>query len=226
MTYAQLKQAVLDALIDTPTIVQNAVPRLVNQAIQEIEKRFNFKAMEANQAYLTTTGSRTLTPSVLPVNFKEYRGKTVYTQNLGGSRELDVVSGRDAVLRRWSTTDIGDPHQLMVDTGVLEVWPLPDGISDYTDGQYRINMPYWAYLTDLSNDADINWFTTNAVQYIINWATSEGFALDWDDKRADKWEVRAEKAAQRLIITGKHQFLSEGDTLVPHLDALEAPTLR
>lgn len=226
MTYLELRQAVLDALIDTPTIVQNAVPRLVNQAIKRIEQRFNFKIMEANQAYLTTKFVRSLTPTVLPADFKEYRGKPVYTGSLGTSREVPVAPHRDSVLRRWATDDIGDPHSLIVDASALEVWPLPDGVSEDPDGEYRINLPYWKYLPNLIADGDTNWFTLNADQFIINWAVAEGFALDWDENRADKWEMRAEKEAHAVILTGKKQYYSESDTLVPHQGVLEAQTQR
>lgn len=222
MTYAQLKQAILDALIDTPTIVQNAVPRLVNQAIAELEQRFNFKVMQANQAFTTTINSRTLTPAGLPDDFKEYRINAYFTEQLGGSREVEVISDRSVAMRRWATDDIGQPAHLVEDAGVLEIWPLPDGISDYTDGEYRITLPYWKYLPDLSADSDTNWFTTNAEQFIINWATAEGFALDWDEKRSDYWTQRADKEALRVILTGKKSYYSEGDTLVPYQGALDA----
>lgn len=226
MTYAEIKAAVFRALIDATVAVQTDIPRLVNQAIVDIEGRFNFKAMQANQAYVTTTGSRTLTPGTIPADFKEYRGKPYYTENLGGSRELDLVSKSSIMHRRWATDDIGDPHQLLVDAGVLEVWPLPDGIGDYPDGEYRITLPYWKLLPDLVNDADTNWFTLNAPQYIINWAVSEGFALDWDEKRSDWWGTRAEKEALRIIIQGKKEYLSETETLIPHQGVLEAQTER
>lgn len=226
MTYLELQTAVLTALIDTPTMVQDAVPRLVNQAIRELQQRFNFRIMQANQEYLTVTSSRTLSPSTMPDDFKEFRKRAFYTEFLGGNREVDVLSDRGSILRRWNTDDIGGPHQLLLDAGVLEVWPLPDNVSDYSDGQYRITMPYWKYLPDLAADADTNWFTLNTTQYIINWAVAEGFALDWDEKRSDYWRDRADKEALRVILTGKKEYLSQNDTLVPHLGALESPAMR
>jgi hypothetical protein len=226
MTYAEIQAAVFRALIDATVAVQTDIPRLVNQAILDIEGRFNFKAMQATQAYTTTAGSRTLTPSTIPADFKEYRGKAYYIEDLGSSREIDLISKESIVLRRWNTDDIGDPHQLVVDAGVLEVWPLPDGVSDYTDGEYRITLPYWKFLPALTDNSDTNWFTINAPQFIINWAASEGFALDWDEKRSDWWGSRAEKEALRTILQGKREYLSETDMLVPHLGALEAQTER
>jgi hypothetical protein len=226
MTYLELQTAVLTALIDTPTMVQDAVPRLVNQAIKELQQRFNFRVMQANEEYLTVGSSRTLSPAGMPDDFKEFRKRAFYTEFLGGNREIDILSDRASILRRWNTDDIGDPHQLLLDAGTLEVWPLPDGVSDYVDGQYRITMPYWKYIPDLQADGDTNWFTLNAVQYIINWATSEGFALDWDEKRSGWWRDRADKEALRVILTGKKEFYSQSDTLVPHQGALESPAMR
>lgn len=226
MNYIQLQTAALDALIDTPTIVSNAVPRLVNQAILELEERFNFQVMQANASYTTTTDSHTLTPGTLPADFKQFRGRPYYKEFYGGTRSLEVSWDREFVLRRWgdlSDVDTADPRILLVDEG-LEVWPRPDGISDYTDGQYRITLPYWKFLPDLVNNTDTNWFTINTPQYIINWVVAEGFAIDWGDGRDDKWDQRAEKEALRAILTGKRQYLSGFDTFVPHQGALDGPS--
>lgn len=224
MTYIELQNAAKDALIDTPTIVANAIPRLVNQAIIELEDRFNFKIMQAEAAFVTSAGSHTMSPSALPTDFKEFRSHPYYIENLGSSKPMDLVTSRELILRRWSTgpTDIGDPHSLVSDT-TLEVWPLPDAASDYPDGEYRVTMPYWKYLPALAASGDTNWFTINAPQYIINWVVAEGFAIDWDENRANYWSQRADKEALRAILTGKKQYLSMTDTLVPHLGALEGP---
>src|SRR5437868_3357044 len=100
MTYLELQTAALDALIHTPTIVSNAVPRLVNQAIVGLEERFNFQVMQANQSYTTTVNSHSLTPSILPADFKQFRGIPYYADNLGGTRQMEVNWDREYVLRR------------------------------------------------------------------------------------------------------------------------------
>lgn len=224
MTYLELQIAVADAIIDPVPIVTAAIPRLINQAIKQLEGRFNFKAMQANQAYTTTANSRTLVGAsgALPADFKAFRGLPFYIENLGSSRPMDLVASTESVLRRWNNDDIGDPHSLVVDDG-LQVWPLPDGTSDYANGEYRITLPYWKTLANLAASGDTNWFTLNAEQYIINWTVREGFAIDWDEARMNVWKDRAEEEALRTILQGKKQWLTMNDTLVPHLGALEGP---
>jgi hypothetical protein len=183
--------------------------------------------MQANASYTTTTNSHTLVGNAgaLPSDFKEFRGKPFYVEFLGSSRPMDLLWSRQSAIGRWSdqvAVDIGDPHSLVVDE-TLEVWPLPDGSSDYADGQYRITLPYWRYLPTLVNTSDTNWFTLNTPQYIINWAVWQGFKIDWDEARAQFWQTETEREALRAILTGKKQFLSADDTLVPYQGALEAP---
>lgn len=224
MTYQEIQNAALEALIDTPTIVSNAVPRLVNQAIRELEGRFKFKAMQANAEYTTLAGTNTLVGNggALPADFKAFRGQPFYTESLGSTRPMDLVVSKELVLRRWNTDDIADPHTLVVDDGLF-AYPLADGVSDYPDGEYRITLPYWKTLGNLVNPTDTNWFTENAEQYIINWVVKEGFAIDWDEGRMNVWKDRAEEQALRVILEGKKQWLSFSDTLVPHQGALEGP---
>jgi hypothetical protein len=203
--------------------MKNAVPRLVNQAIRELEDKFTFKDMEAQASFVTTLGSVTLSPSTLPTNFKSYRGKPFYTEFLGGSREISIAPNRQSVMRRWNVGDIGAPRHLLVDSGVVEMWPQSDGSSDYPDGQYRITLPYWQYFPDLAASTDTNWFTLNTQQYIINWAVWHAFLIDWDEKRAQTWEAQAEKEARRVILTGKKRYLTETHTLVPLQGVFDAP---
>lgn len=223
MQYLDLQNAVYDALIDGPTIVKNAVPRLINQAIRELEDRFKFKDMEANFSYVTTANSVTLSPATMPSDFKHWRGKPFYIEFLGGSREISVAPNRQSLMRRWNVGDIGAPRHWLVDGGAVEVWPASDNASDYSDGQYRITLPYWKYFPDLVNPTDSNWFTLNTQQYIINWTMWHAFLIDWDEKRASTWKAEAEDQSRRAILAGKKRYLSEAGSMVPLQGALEPP---
>jgi len=224
VTYQEIQTAALEALIDPVAIVSNAVPRLVNQAIRELEGRFKFKAMQANANYTTLVNTNTLVGNAgaLPADFKAFRGRPYYVEFLGSTGPMDIVLSKELVQRRWDTNDFADPHSIVVDDGLF-VYPQADGASDYPDGEYRITIPYWKTLGNLVNPTDTNWFTENAAQYLINWTVKEGFAIDWDEARMNVWDDRAEKQALRVILEGKKQWLSADDTLVPHQGALEGP---
>lgn len=225
-TYLELRTRVLRRLIDAPTAITAEVPDLVNEAIKQAEQEHNFWVMQYTVDFTTTLSTRTL--GTLPADFKEFKGKAFRTdQTLGQTRELTYAPHIQAANRRWAQTDIGDPR-LLVQTSVdtagltsLAVYPLPDGNSDWTDGEYRLSVPYWRYVPALVADGDTNWFTTTGYKYIIAQATSDGFALDWDEGRAGYWRDQANLEKAKLILRDKKIWLSTFDTLVPHLDVYD-----
>ena len=107
----------------------------------------------------------------------------------------------------------------------FEVFPLPDGQSLYANGQYRIVVPYWKYLTALSASSDTNWFTANAEQWIVWKTASEAFFLDWDEERATFWAQKAAGARKEVIDLDKKYRLAGVRELVPIFDAA-GPRLR
>ena len=75
----------------------------------------------------------------------------------------------------------------------IEVYPYPDGASDWPDGNYRIQIPYWGYVPDLKANGDANWFTKDGpgAEYIIAAASMMCFEMDWDEARATFWRTKA-----------------------------------
>jgi len=166
--------------------------------------------MEAETAYTTTSAIHTI--GQIPSDWKEQRDNAYYLSNIGWTKEILWQPDRLYVNRRWSPNDpnqLGPPRDLLlgepasadhpdpsnpdVDRSNLniEVYPFPDGQSDWGDGQYRIKVPYWRYLPDLSAGGDHNWFTDNAARFIIDHATADAFGLDWDEQREASWRVKA-----------------------------------
>lgn len=147
--------------------------------------------------------------------WKEPRGDPYYLMQIGDTREMVYTSSRTMTYRQFSafdTFDVGPPRQLLIgeasnpqipdpanaDASMgslnIEVYPMPDGMSDWNTapgGEYRVNIPYWGYLPDLSSPTSVNWFTLNAAPFIIDFATGRGFQLDWDETRAQYWLASA-----------------------------------
>ena len=75
----------------------------------------------------------------------------------------------------------------------IEVYPYPDGASDWPNGNYRIQIPYWMYVPNLTKATDTNWFTKDGpgAEYIIAAATMMSFEMDWDEARASFWRNNA-----------------------------------
>ncbi len=227
-TYSAIQTEVRANIIDLPTTVTNAVPDIVNQAIRKIQEDHNFYIMEALTT-AATTAAATRVLSAAPSDFKEFRGDPYYVEDDGDRVDMAIAPDREAAERAFSvddTNDIGEPCLLLLsepsdDDGTrnFEVFPYSDGASDYSDGEYRVRVPYWKYLADLSADDDSNWFTVNAVDYVVFKATADGFWKDWDEERATVWEQRAASEKARVIKADKLLRMSTTDTLAVHKGA-------
>jgi len=231
-TFLELMTEVRGNIIDLPTFVTNNVPAYVNRAIRELQNKHNFKVMEADSGVLVTAPD-TRVLSAVPANFKEYRG-TPYVINVqGDTRELIVGISRETA-EHDVTTDAGgeaDPEMVigppriilqseMTEQGASnwEVWPLSDALSLYANGEYRIRVPYWKYLAELSGSTDTNWFTVNGPEWIIRTATAMGFAADHNLDSSAYWTQLAAAKYQEVVNLDKRYRLSGVQNLVPHGD--------
>lgn len=229
-TYLQLQDRVKRRVIDLPAAVTAEVPDLINEAMRELQDDHNFKVMEEETSVVTTTlATRALT--TIPTDFKELRLRPYRLDDqLGQMEELGIAPNRNALLRWFDNEEDGfpqwllDPDRAAAGTGSFEVWPLPDGNSDYGDGEYRIVIPYWKYLPALSASGDTNWFTTAgpAYRFLIFKATAEAFFLDWDENRGAVWEQKAAAEKAKAIKQDKMLALGGHDTFVPYKGVYEA----
>lgn len=223
-SFLQIRNRVSKIVIDLPATVQAEIPTLVNKALFKLQQRRNWKVMETHGGpYVTTSGSRVL--AAVPVNFKALRpSKPFYLTALGQMVPLEGVASRSDAGFAFGqgTIDIGPPRLLLdtepSDTGARnwEVFPMPDDNSDHVDGQYRIYVPYWRFLPDLSADGDTNWFTVHAEEFIIKQAAAEGFFYDWDEQRGTFWANLAGGELRDAVARDKQEMLAGFDTLVPH----------
>lgn len=206
-TFAELKQEVRDLIIDLPASVTTYVGALVNRAIRDLQKGHNYRCMRRTFSAQTAVASH-LIATAMPTDWKAPRQRPWYQTQAGHDMPMDWIGDEDEeILKVYSPTDPndkGDPKHLYVrdssdgkGTLTLEVYPFPDGLSDWTVapvGEYRLIIPYWGFVPDLTADGDTNWFTVNAEQYIVEQAGAHGFLKDWDEPRA---QIHF-KAAQEL----------------------------
>lgn len=225
-TYSEIQTRVTRRVIDLPAAVTAEVPALVNEAIRKLERMHNFRVMRATVDFTTTEGTRSV--GTLPLNWKEWRDEPYYTEDLGRIRELGVAESANEVKLAFGVDEIddGEPEVILIsdpsdEAGAMtvHVYPLPDGNSDYSDGEYRLTLPYWKFLADLSGSGDTNWFTVNADDYIYRQATADAFALNWDREKSDWWQERADAKANEVILTAKKQATAGTDVLVMHKGA-------
>lgn len=214
-----------------PPAVVSAVPRLVNEAIRSMQRDYNWKVMESATTFITVEGTALLGTIA---NFKEYRdlGPQLLRQ-YSKAKRLTTNSQSDTSLAILSSTsNQREPqairHAMDIATGAstFRVAPLPDVNSDWNDGNYQIFIPTYIYSDLLVNDADQNWFTNNAADYITYKATAEAFGRDWDYDSMALWLQRADEKKKEIKKADKMLRLSGVNELVPLWKGANQPPLR
>lgn len=200
-TFQTLQDRVLRRVVDAPAAVSAEVPDLLNKAMRTLQELHNFRVMETETAQLLTTVATRPLSAVIPANFKSYRARPYLVKDDGQTRDLLLAANRAAALDAFALNDPnekGEPKLVLDpeptdDAGARtwEVFPFPDGLSDWSGGEYRVVVPYWRFVTALSGNTDENWFTSNAEWYLVFQATAEAFFLDWDEARGQLWATRA-----------------------------------
>jgi hypothetical protein len=251
ITYGAIQTRVQTRLIDLPPAVLAEIPTLINDAVRFLTNSHNFKVQRAEADFTTVASTHVLGP--VPADWKEPRENPYHVLNVGTTRELVWQPIRAYMYRKWPATDpnsIGPPRDLLLSeaesadfpttpspdqTGMasnIEVFPLSDNTSDWPDGQYRIKVPYWRVLPDLVNTGDTNWFTDFADRYLVDFATYQGFLLDWDEQRAGIWQQQAMGRfdginyntlggwARSAINLDKSLLMAPGRTLTPRRDVM------
>lgn len=233
-TYSELQARVSQIVIDLPTAVTSQVPTLVRESVRRLQRLHDFKVAEARTSvFVTVTETRTL--GAVPSDWYKWRGKPQRIDTLGKHRDLGIYPDRPSAEREHgsesggeadATSLAGPPRALSLSEPTdaagsmnFEVWPFSDGLSTYTDGQYRIVVPYWKMLPTLTASGDSNWLTNNAEQWIAWDAASQAFLLDWDEQRAAVWAQNAAKAFKEVIDADKRLRVSEITELRPSSDA-------
>lgn len=215
-SFSTLQSRVQTRIIDLRAAVTAEIPTLINEAIDALQSIHNWRCMMAETQFITnSTASNAHILGQIPIGWKEPRGNPYYVLQIGAVREIDWEPNRAFAYRQWDPFDPnskGPPRIMLLGEATnstvpdpknpdvlntslnLEVFPYPDGLSDWTTspaGEYRVNVPYWGNVPDLVNGTDTNWFTENATSFIVDFATARGFMLDWDEQRASYWMQQA-----------------------------------
>jgi hypothetical protein len=231
-TFSELQAKVELRVIDIPNAIELEVADLINQAMRELQRKHNFKVMEAETGGTTDVDADPNNLLVArPSDFKGYRGQPFVRVQYGRNRVLDVLDNRGVAELRYGRDpdeSQGCPKAIYEDipTDILSASsfyfaPFPDGASDWDDGEYRIVIPYWKYLPALVADGDENWFTENADEWLVNRATGEAFMLNEDEQRATIWLQRAQTVLKELLDAEAERRMSGITHLVPHTDVNE-----
>lgn len=226
MTFGSICTRVRSQVIDLPAVVTASVPDYVRTGIAKLQTRHNFLVMDKLQAAVTTVNVASI--GNVPSDWKEWRSFPYYLTNDGRARKLQMHTPHEGIYPDIRETETNPPRIITIgepsdDLGTrpMKVAPIPDGSSDWADGEYRLYIPYRRYLAPLSLDGDSNWFTVNAEEYIFHFASNLAFAADWDYEHSAVELQLAENEYKEVVLRDKRLRLSDVQNLVPHRDALD-----
>lgn len=232
-TFATLKTRVQARLIDVTPTITTEIGELVNTAVHNAQVLYNYKIMRAETALTTTEADHRLPASStsIPTDWKESRADPYLRMGeagIDGTKRIDWAASEEEMVKLFSKDDPNDKGQPAFiyekfEDDIFEVYPVPDGQSQWTDGEYRLVIPYWKFLAELSADGDENWFTTNMAEYIKAEATARGFLLNWDEERASVYLKISEQERRKAEAAEAKAKLPRNLTLIPKRD-VNAPT--
>ena len=212
-------------LIDVPAATDSRVQGWLENAALWLETRHNFRHMEASVEYVTTPGQRALNQSP-ESDWKEARGEPWLHTDSGGSVLLDWMASEHQARQLYSEDDPdedGTPRFVLeVQTGLFEVFPLPDSDSNWNDGNYRVNIPYWSFTEDSDNILDNNEF----YWMVLFRGVSEGMIFNREEERAELFRQKSEELFRQFVGRDKRSRIPPRPTVAPQLGVYGARTGR
>ena len=205
MNFGELKTSIQRYIIDDNVSVVDEINDVVNEAVRRMQDNHNFKVFESKTALLETTlVTRKLND--VPSDFKMQRSRPYLVDNSGNTIPIGWAPNdfeMDKIYEESnSAIDKGQPRFIFLFSKStanvspyfeFHVFPFPDGLSDYTNGNWRIICPYWRYLPLLVSAADTN-FILNTYPLAIRFqCIAQLHWLNIDEERAAIWEGKADK---------------------------------
>ncbi len=219
VTFSTLKDRLGRRIIDENTSFTTEQGDLINFAHRELQDRYNFKVMEAKTTAVTSALTRALVS--IPSDWKEARAEPWLVDVSGNTDHIVWIPTEHEAQKSYddnTTVDTGEPQFLLENATTIDVYPYSDSNSDHADSEYRIVIPYWKYLTELSADGDNDYLTNTYPWAIVYFATAQGFWLNQDEQRATFWEQKAEAQIRNKIRTEKKKKFRRTGFLRPRIN--------
>lgn len=233
--FVTIKSKVEGWVIDLPSATQAQIGNFVNEAVYKAAERHNFRFMESEvtPAPVSTTENQRLLVAK-PSDWKENRGDPFLLNQDGTTAPIDWAGSEDEmnlkyayqVAQETNTTpaDSGEPRYLLEKPDELWVYPLPDLLSGWANGLYRVKIPYWKFPATLTQDNDSNFITDRGEQYVIWKAVSLAFMFNRDEERGDYYQKRAEPEFRQLVRYDKLAQVPDRLTLAVRKNAYAGPS--
>jgi len=202
VTYAELRTKVADYL-DRTDISASVIGSFIQIAQRKLERNNDWRCMQI-EASLSSADAYL----DLPSNFKD----AISLRYISDSNHyfIERTSYRDAIERyRNITTAASAPAIYAVNyaTDEMLVRPTPDV-------SYAYRLVYYGYTDTLINDADTNWWTTDAWEALIYGALLESVVYLGQDVRAIVWQTMYEKTIIELKTEQAQERQSDAPALI------------
>ena len=220
-TYARI----LTNIVDNNDEVTANVLDWMQSAIYELEDLHLFKVNHESVTTATTEDTRLLVAR--PSDWNGIRKSPYYIDGYGGKHQMSWLEDTEELDLSYSEDpdDKGPPKCILVTDTELKVYPLPDALCStgdvYSDGDYRVVVPYWKRLADLGF-IESNWFTTDhslTLQFIEQRVTAQCLDYNRDNEEYLKWLTRAESTLRKVKRKQKRDGFPTKLTLTPRRGA-------
>ena len=199
------------------------MPDFILRTLEEMDTSQQFRVNERIDELVTTVGAQNLATDFAGLQsgnpqiayFIDVRSRPWYVNGAGGTSLMDWLPVDDSQRPRTysdAATEKGPPKYIEViytdrtiagTSGIdLRVWPIPDGLATAgvfsSDGEYRIQIPYWRRLPKGSITTQENWFLNACAEYVELRSAAKGCFFNRDRDEALVLEARAKDELRRL----------------------------
>lgn len=182
--YGELKSAIGDFL--NRSDLTSVIPTFIDFAEADFNRNLKVRQMVARAEAVIDTRF-----SAVPSDFVEAKDLVIVTGT--PVTPLQFVTQQEmAQIRNTEITSAGKPRYFSIVGGQFEVCPTPDG-------EYDLEMSYFAKIDALESDSDTNWLLTDYPDLYLYTSLTHSAPYLKDDERTALWGSLANKVKEELI---------------------------
>ena len=182
--YGELKSAVGDFL--NRSDLTSVIHTFIDFAEADFNRNLKVRQMVARAEAVIDTRF-----SAVPSDFVEAKDLVIVTGT--PVTPLQFVTQQEmAQIRNTEITSAGKPKYFSIVGGQFEVCPTPDG-------EYDLEMSYFAKIDALESDSDTNWLLTDYPDLYLYTSLTHSAPYLKDDERTALWGSLANKVKEELI---------------------------
>lgn len=174
---------------DIPDTAGGLIDRWINDAQRQICRSYNFTFMETETQ--TTTVEDQTSYTIPDGTGSTLRFKSEISLELiepvSGRRRPVIKSTKQDAERKYRSENTGRPREYAIQQKAVFFYPTPSGNSG---NNWTVNIEYYGYLDDLSEDSDTNDLVDDFPEALEYLGTAMALRYAMEEERADYWEKK------------------------------------